>query len=74
MLDIAKWIRVVRDFLHKLRDDAVTAYAAQAVLFLIISFFPFAMLLPAVYPKRGREPAAFLFAGHGADVYRKHTA
>lgn len=45
MLVLTRVIRWVRELLRKLRDDAVTAYSAQAVLFLIISFFPFAMLL-----------------------------
>lgn len=34
-----------RVFLRKLRDDSVSAFAAQAAFFIILSFFPFVMFL-----------------------------
>ena len=37
--------KVIRVFGHKLRDDFVGAFSAQAAFFLFISFFPFAMFL-----------------------------
>lgn len=36
-------IRFVRRFTAKLRDDSISAFAAQAAFFIILSFFPFAM-------------------------------
>lgn len=38
-------VRVIRAFATKLRDDSVSAFAAQAAFFIILSFFPFAMFL-----------------------------
>lgn len=38
-------VNYIRYFLNKLKEDAVSAYAAQAAFFVILSFFPFAMLL-----------------------------
>lgn len=38
-------IQYIRYFLNKLRDHAVSAYAAQSAFFIILSFFPFVMLL-----------------------------
>lgn len=38
-------IRMIRAFTTKLRDDSVSAFAAQAAFFIILSFFPFAMFL-----------------------------
>lgn len=35
----------VMQFVHRLSEDAVSAYAAQAAFFILISCFPFAMLL-----------------------------
>jgi membrane protein len=37
--------RLIEFFGRKIRDDHVTAFSAQAALFIIISFFPFIMLL-----------------------------
>ena len=34
-----------RSFLQKLREDSVSAFAAQAAFFIILSFFPFVMFL-----------------------------
>ncbi len=39
------FINPVSDFLERLSRHAVTAYAAQSAFFIIISFFPFVMLL-----------------------------
>ncbi len=38
----------VRIFTDKLRDDAVSAYAANAAFFIIVSFFPFLILMITV--------------------------
>lgn len=38
-------IRMFRTFTAKLRDDSVSAFAAQAAFFIILSFFPFVMFL-----------------------------
>lgn len=38
-------IKIIRVFSHKLRDDFVSAFSAQAAFFIFISFFPFAMFL-----------------------------
>ena len=38
-------LRLVGIFTKKLRDDHISAYSAQAAFFIIISFFPFIMLL-----------------------------
>ncbi len=38
-------IRVIRTFLHKLRDDSISAFAAQAAFFIILSFIPFIIFL-----------------------------
>ena len=38
-------INHIKYFLDKLREDAVSAYAAQAAFFIIMSVFPFIMLL-----------------------------
>lgn len=42
---IISFIKIIRAFARKIRDDCVSAFAAQAALFVIISFFPFIMLL-----------------------------
>ncbi len=45
------WIwRTVRDFLARNQANAVEAYSAQASLFVIISFFPFAIIGLALLP------------------------
>lgn len=38
-------IRIIRTFTTKLRDDSISAFAAQAAFFIILSFFPFVMFL-----------------------------
>lgn len=38
-------INPISDFMDRLSEHAVTAYAAQSAFFMIISFFPFVMLL-----------------------------
>jgi len=35
----------IRTFTQKLREDSISAYAAQAAFFIILSFFPFVMFL-----------------------------
>lgn len=41
----AACIRLIRAFTTKLRDDSVSAFAAQAAFFIILSVFPFLMFL-----------------------------
>lgn len=45
MKTIISLIKIIRAFNRKIRDDYVTAFSAQAAFFIIISFFPFIMLL-----------------------------
>lgn len=42
---ILSCIRLIRAFLTKLRTDSISAFAAQAAFFVILSFFPFIMFL-----------------------------
>ena len=37
--------RMINAFSAKLRDDSISAFAAQAAFFIILSFFPFVMFL-----------------------------
>lgn len=39
------FIQKIRAFLTKLREDSISAFAAQAAFFIILSFFPFVMFL-----------------------------
>lgn len=39
------YIAKIRVFLAKLREDSISAFAAQAAFFIILSFFPFVMFL-----------------------------
>lgn len=41
-------VRVIQVFSHKLRDDFISAFSAQAAFFIFISFFPFAMFLLSI--------------------------
>jgi membrane protein len=45
MLHIIKFYTEVRAFIQKIGNDNVSAFAAQSSYFIIISFFPFMMLL-----------------------------
>lgn len=38
-------IRIIREFLVRIKEDHVSAYAAQAAFFLILSAFPFVILI-----------------------------
>ncbi|WP_181899158.1 YihY/virulence factor BrkB family protein [Lachnotalea glycerini] len=40
-----KLIQIGKDFLNKLKEDHINAYAAQTAYFLILSFIPFVMML-----------------------------
>lgn len=42
---IISLIRMIRAFSAKLRDDSISAFAAQAAFFIILSFFPFVIFL-----------------------------
>ncbi len=44
-MQIKKLYNVCRKFVQKLAEDDISAYSAEAAFFLIISFFPFVMLL-----------------------------
>lgn len=37
--------KIIRAFNRKVRDDFITAFSARAAFFVMISFFPFIMLL-----------------------------
>jgi membrane protein len=45
MTTLISLIKIIRAFNRKIRDDYVSAFSAQAAFFVIISFFPFLMLL-----------------------------
>ena len=60
-------IQIIRAFTAKLRDDSISAFAAQAAFFIILSFIPFIMflfillnLLPATAGDFKRLPAGIL--------------
>ncbi len=38
-------IRLIKEFMERIKEDHVSAYAAQAAFFLILSAFPFAILI-----------------------------
>lgn len=42
---ISKLIQLIRFFLNKMKEDAVSAFSAQAAFFIVLSFIPFLMLL-----------------------------
>lgn len=44
-LSIRNTISMIRIFMKKLKEDSVSAYAAQAAFFIMVSFFPFGMFL-----------------------------
>ncbi len=45
MIHLTAPVQFIRNFLHKLRDDNISAFAAATTLFIVMSFFPFLMLL-----------------------------
>ena len=45
---------------RKIRDDNVSAFAAQSTLFIILSFFPFLMLLMTLVQNYPQNVRAFL--------------
>lgn len=47
---IKSTIRLISLLSNKLKEDHVEAYSAQAAFFIIISFFPFVMLLLSIVP------------------------
>lgn len=44
-MNIKRLFRIIQNVAKKIQDDALGAYAAQAALFIILSFFPFLMFL-----------------------------
>ena len=42
---IKRLFKMATDFARKVSDDSLTAYAAQTTFFVLLSFFPFIMLL-----------------------------
>lgn len=42
---IKRLFKMATDFVRKVSDDSLTAYAAQTTFFVLLSFFPFMMLL-----------------------------
>lgn len=45
MTILISFYKIIRAFLHKVRDDYVSAFSAQAAFYILISFFPFIMFL-----------------------------
>ncbi len=45
MAYIRTFVSMIRLFIKKLKEDSVSAYAAQAAFFIMVSFFPFSMFL-----------------------------
>lgn len=45
MAYLRAFISIIRIFIKKLKEDSVSAYAAQAAFFIMVSFFPFSMFL-----------------------------
>lgn len=58
---IRKTIKLVSGFMEAMRDDHVGAYAAQTAYFIMLSFFPFVILLVSLIRYTSITPA---------DVYR----
>jgi membrane protein len=52
--------RLIGLFSKKIRDDHVAAFSAQAAFFIIISFFPFIMLLLSMFQFFPIEESAML--------------
>ncbi len=42
---LLSFVKIIRSFTRKLRDDSISAFASQAAFFIILSFFPFVMFL-----------------------------
>lgn len=51
MRSIRHLYQILRDFVRRNQQNAVEAYAAQAALFVVVSFFPAAILLLALVPQ-----------------------
>ncbi|MFA9463345.1 MAG: YihY/virulence factor BrkB family protein [Velocimicrobium sp.] len=45
MKTMIKILNVIQSFLNKMKNDAVSAFAAQTAFFIVLSFIPFLMLL-----------------------------
>jgi membrane protein len=45
MTILISFYKIIRAFLHKVRDDYVSAFSTQAAFYILISFFPFIMFL-----------------------------
>lgn len=45
MTILISFYKIIRAFMHKVRDDYVSAFSAQAAFYVLISFFPFIMFL-----------------------------
>ena len=64
---LKKTVRLVSGFLEAMRDDHVGAYAAQTAYFIMLSFFPFIILLESllrytsITPADVYEPAQVIF-------------
>ena len=41
-----KFIKIMTGFMNRMAQDHVSAFAAQAAFFILMSFVPFLMLLP----------------------------
>ena len=54
---LKKTVRLVSGFLEAMRDDHVGAYAAQTAYFIMLSFFPFIILLVTLIRYTSITPA-----------------
>lgn len=48
MTGLNKAIRMIKEFLNKMKEDRVDAYSAQSAFYIIMSFIPFIMMLLAL--------------------------
>ena len=47
---VKKCVKLIRGFLNAMQEDCVGAYAAQTAYFIMLSFFPFIILLVTLVP------------------------
>lgn len=57
---IKSTLKLIQLFLRKINDDLISAFSAQAAFFIIISFFPFLMLLLTIVPYFGLQEGTML--------------
>ncbi|MBD9157954.1 MAG: YihY/virulence factor BrkB family protein [Lachnospiraceae bacterium] len=62
---VKKCVKLIRGFLNAMQEDCVGAYAAQTAYFIMLSFFPFIILLVTLVQYTSLTPA---------DIYRATQA